>query len=335
MMTPISPIADSASQVNIHLGSRRILNGEHELTTIAVSSFSLFSVLGPLHLESRNEKGVLVESQMPLPQEHTLEEFVALARTRLGVDAVELCQIQFHKTDDAQLDSIRAALDSSGVRLLTVSIDTGNLSGGTPEQRAEDVEHIEHWIAIAARLGATFVRVNTGSPITADMNEDRAALVEALTALSNIAHDHGLQLLIENHGGLSSDPDYLLAIREQVGQDRLGILLDLGNFEPLISVSRGRLMGANPNDTGLNTDSVYENIAKLAPVARLVHVKAHDPASDGSPLLDLDKALQIVTDSDRPDSIEWEGLLGSPWDQTARVLSTVRSWLAQQVDAHA
>ena len=138
------------------------------MTTIAVSSFSLFTVLGPLHMESRSEDGALLEFEVPLPQEHTLEEFIALAKSRLGVDAVELCQIQFDSTDDARLDSIKAALDSNDVRLLTVPIDTGDLAGGTSEQRAEDVERIQQWIAIAARLGATFVRVNTGSPTNAD-----------------------------------------------------------------------------------------------------------------------------------------------------------------------
>lgn len=306
------------------------------MTTIAVSSFSLFTVLGPLRFDTRAEDGTLVESEMPLPQEHTLEEFIGLAKTRLGVDAVELCQIQFDSTDDARLDSIKSALDANGVQLLTVPVDTGDLASGSPEQRAEDVARIERWFRVAARLGATYVRVNTGSPITDDTSEDREGLVAALRSLADSAESHGLALLVENHGGLSSDPDYLLDIREQVGPDRLGILLDLGNFEPLISVSHARFAGGHPEDTGLDMNPVFESIAKLAPVASLVHAKAHDPASDGSDLLDLDKALQIVTASgyDGPISIEWEGLLGNPWDQTERVLDTVRNHFTQPANAN-
>ena len=72
-------------------------------------------------------------------------------------------------------------------------------------------------------------------------------------------------------------------------------------------------------------------------MASLVHAKAHDPASDGTPLFDLDRALQIVADSgyDGPLSIEWEGLLGDPWDHTARVLGLVRDHFAESVDANA
>jgi len=296
------------------------------MRTIAVSSFSLVSVLGPLHIEYRDADGSLVETTMEVPQKHTVEQFIELAKSRLGVNAVELCQIQLGPLDDARIETIRGALDENGVQLLTVPVDTGDLSNATPEQQAEDIERIKVWIDAAARLGATYVRVNTGSPTSTDTRDDRDNLVEALEILSDEARSRGLQLLIENHGGLSSDPDYLLDIRDKVGADRIGILLDLGNFEPLISVAHARLGGATPEDTDLDTSQVFESIAKLAPVATLVHAKAHDPASDGTPLFDISKALRIVADSgyDGPITIEWEGLLGDPWENTHRVVDVVR-----------
>jgi sugar phosphate isomerase/epimerase len=307
------------------------------MSTIAVSSFSLVSILGPLYVEYRDPNGALVETRIDAPQKHTVEEFVALAKTRLGVKAVELCQIQLGPLDDARIDGIRQALDDNDVQLLTVPIDVGDLSGGTPDQRVEDTERIRGWIRVAARLGATFVRVNTGSPTAGTTREDRAGLVEALTTLSDEARAQGVELLIENHGGLSSDPEYLIDIREQVGPDRLGILLDLGNFEPLIGVSHARLAGAAPDDTGLDVSRVYEHIAMLAPVATLVHAKAHDPASDGSPLYDLERALGIVADSgyDGPLTIEWEGLLGDPWEHSARIVDIVRERFPDAVPATA
>lgn len=298
------------------------------MSTIAVSSFSLVSVLGPLHIEYRDADGALVETTMDVPQEHTLEQFIELAKSRLGVNAVELCQIQLGPLDDARIESIRGALDANDVQLLTVPVDTGDLSNATPEQQRDDVERIKIWIDVAARLGATYVRVNTGSPTSTDTHDDRDSLVAALKILSDEARIRGLQLLIENHGGLSSDPDYLLDIREKVGGDRVGILLDLGNFEPLISIAHARLGGAMPEDTGLDTSQVFESIAKLAPVATLVHAKAHDPASDGTPLFDIAKALRIVADSgySGPITIEWEGLLGDPWENTGRVVDVVREY---------
>jgi sugar phosphate isomerase/epimerase len=294
--------------------------------TIAVSSFSLHRVLGPLYLESRGADGEYADVQFPFPREHSLEEFAVLARERFGVDAVELCQIQFDSTSDERLAALAAALRTAGVRVLTVPIDIGDLAGGSAAERAEDVVRIERWFTIAARLGATYVRVNTGSPTEGGTADDRAGLVAALRGLASSAEALGLRLLVENHGGASSDPEYLLALREEVGPEHLGILLDLGNFEPLVTISHARFGGMAPPDAGLDLEPVYDKIARLAPVATLVHAKAYDLASDGSPLLDLKRALRIVADTgyEGPFSIEWEGVTGDPWVRTGETLAVVR-----------
>jgi hypothetical protein len=134
-----------------------------------------------------------------------------------------------------------------------------------------------------------------------------------------------MRLLVENHGGPSSDPDYLLELRDQV--DGLGILLDLGNFEPLVSVSRARFAGDDLATDHLDTDHVYDRIRRLAPVAELVHVKAFDPRENGSPLLDVDRALSVVHAAGfaGPYSIEWEGHRTDPWEATGDLLGRIRT----------
>jgi sugar phosphate isomerase/epimerase len=296
------------------------------MSTLAVSSFSLHRVLGPLRLERRNDAGEIEYLELPMPREHTLEEFAVLARDRLGVSAVELCQIQFDSSTDERVAELATALGAAGVRVLAVPIDAGDLLGGTELTRAEDVARIEHWFAIAERLGATYVRVNTGNPVAASDAANRPGLIDALRTLAKSAQELGLRLLIENHGGASSDPDFLLGVRAEVGSENLGILLDLGNFEPLVAVSHGRFHGREVDDTRIDREPVYANIARLAPEADLVHAKAYDNASDGTPLLDLDRALGIVADSGYTGSVsvEWEGLLGDPWERTADVVAAVR-----------
>jgi sugar phosphate isomerase/epimerase len=297
------------------------------MNTIAVSSFSLHRVLGPLHLEERTPDGGLRDLEIPMPHEHSLEEFAVLARDRFGVHAIELCQIQFDSATDERVDALATALRAADVRVLTVPIDIGDLAGGTDDTQADDVSRIERWFAIAHRLGATYVRVNTGSPLAAGRPAGRDSVVAALSTLASSAERLGLRLLVENHGGPSSDPDFLLSVRDEVGPDHLGILLDLGNFEPIIAVSHARFAGKTVDDVGLDREPVYDSIARLAPVADLVHAKAYDPASDGTPLLDLDRALAIVAASGYagPISIEWEGLTGDPWERTHDTVTTVRS----------
>jgi sugar phosphate isomerase/epimerase len=292
----------------------------------AVSSFSLHSRLGPLRLEQRDEAGVLQPLVIPFPEEHSLEEFGQIAHDRLGVTAIELCQAQFDSADDTRIESLRAALDRAGIKVLTVPIDIGDLTTDSDAFRANDVARIEQWFEIAHRLGANYVRVNAGAPL-GGAGETSRSVVGALRTLSDRARGLGMALLVENHGGLSSDPDFILRLLEDVGHDRLGLLLDVGNFEPLIGISHARFRGEELPSAGLDLSHVYENIERLAPVATLVHAKAIDPASDGTALIDLPRALGIVAASGYSGSVsvEWEGHLGDPWEQTAATLASVRS----------
>jgi hypothetical protein len=291
---------------------------------IAVSSFCFVRQLGPIRFESRNAQGELEVASLPLPRRHTLEEWAELVRDRLATTALELCQIQIDDPDPRRLRRLRDRLDELGMTVRTVPIDFGELDSSDAVRRAADVQHLLDWFDLAQTLDARYVRVNAGSPLADGGPADGSGLRDALRTLSDGARERGMQLLVENHGGPSSDPDVLLSLRADV--DGLGILLDLGNFEPLVTVSRARFMGEHPPTDGLQVEDVYRRIGALAGAASLVHVKAFDPGSDGSPLLDVDRALGIVDAAGYagPFTIEWEGQATDPWDATAGLLDKVR-----------
>ncbi|MFD1716105.1 sugar phosphate isomerase/epimerase family protein [Amnibacterium flavum] len=298
------------------------------VSKLAVSSFSLFREIGPLHFEPRGENGELFSFSMPFPSEYTLEGFVGLVKDRAGVSAIELCQIQFERTDAATIERLRAALETHEVALRTVPIDLGDLGTGNPVHRAEDVERIIRWFGIAEALGTEFVRVNTGTPGPGTTSHDHDGVAEALRRLSDEAGARSMRLLIENHGGASSDPGYLIGLQDAVGPDRVGILLDLGNFEPLVTISTSRLMGGQDESEAIDVEPIYRSIEELAGRADLVHAKDFDPRSDGTPMFDLDRALGIVSASGfiGPISIEWEGALGDPWMHVRDMAGAVRRW---------
>jgi sugar phosphate isomerase/epimerase len=297
------------------------------MSVLAVSSFSLHSVLGPIRLERREDDGRISEFSYDFPRQHSLEEFAALARHKVGVHAIELCQIQFDADDPARIAALREALDQEGVAVLTLPIDSGDLGRDQAAWRADDEERIIGWFDRAQALGAQFARVNAGAPGSTLSPGVRPALVDSLKRLGDASAKRGMKLLVENHGGTSSDPDFLLALLDDVGADRLGLLLDLGNFEPLVSLSHGRFADPDIDDTDLDFEPLYARIAKLAPVASLVHAKSVDPRRDGSPLPDLPRALSIVAEAGYTGniSIEWEGHLGDPWERTATVAAQVRA----------
>jgi len=296
------------------------------MSQIAISSFSLRDVLGPLHFKVRDESGNLQPREFPLPALHSLEEFGKLVKSRLGVATVELCQIQFGDSTPGRIAGLRSALDAAGVTVLTVPIDVGDLAGGPTEHLEEDLATITRWFDIAQTLGARFVRVNVGKPEGGRSWADRGDFLDAMRLLCHRAALRQLRLLVENLGGESSNPEFLLRLQNELGAENIGILLDLGNFEPIQSVAQARFSGEHPLDSALETDVVYQRIAAIAPFADLIHSKAYDPVSDGSHLLDLEKALSIVAEAGFTGdiAIEWEGLNGDPWERTAETLAMTR-----------
>src|SRR3954452_19327308 len=132
---------------------------------ICVSSYSLRQLLGPISGVFRGPDGVKtshVWSQNP--QTMTLLEFPGQVKEHLGLDAVEICQFHLPEHTPAYLDQLKGALSDAGVTLVSMPIDVGDISHANATYREEDLAEIEEWMRIAASLGASKVRVNSGHP---------------------------------------------------------------------------------------------------------------------------------------------------------------------------
>ena len=298
------------------------------MNTLSVSSYSVREQLGPIAFDFVDPQGNDVHIDLPYPKLLTLSEFPARARDTFGVDAIETVAFQFAGLDDPEIDRFATALDASGVRLLNICIDAGDLLETDADKRAADVAVIEQWIARFAAMGSQFVRINPGSPFSAHHGDGLPThLVDALAELGAFAKGHGTRLLVENHGGPSSDPTWMRRLLDAVGPDACGLLLDLGNFDVLTS----RLMpvlfagASDPSEVLAGTDltPLYDGIEALAERAELVSLKAHHVAEDGTVgFVDLERALAILTAHgyDGPLSVEYEGNGGDPWAKSLRVL---------------
>ncbi len=314
------------------------------MTSLSMSSYSVREHLGPVEFSFTDPAGETKTFSFPYQSLSTLAEFPARAKEVFGVDQIETVAFQFREgLDDPELDAFAEALSASGVRLLNVAIDAGDLLEADDDKRAADVAELKRWITRFAEMGSRFVRVNPGSPFSPHHGEQPPLyLVEALIELGDHATAHGARLLVENHGGPSSDPDWMLGLLDAVGREHLGLLLDLGNFDALIQPAMAlmfRPAGAPEIDPvalleNVDLTSVYAGIEALAPRAELVHVKAHDVDDDGVVRpVDLDRAIGILRGHgfDGPLTIEYEGTGGDPWAKSARVLEVARE--AAQVRA--
>ena len=112
--------------------------------------------------------------------------------------------------------------------LLIMVDNQGDLASQNEQERLAGVEKHHKWVDAAHAMGCHSIRVNLfgdGSP-----DAQQAASSDSLSRLGEYAKDFGVNVLVENHGGLSSDPEWLTTIMKNVNMANVGTLPDFGNF---------------------------------------------------------------------------------------------------------
>lgn len=222
-------------------------------------------------------------------------DFAKTAKEEFGIDAVEYVnQFFFDKAANASyIQEMKTRAADSGVRSLLIMVDREGALGDPDEaKRIQAVENHKKWIAAAAELGCHSVRVNAASKGTYEEQLDLAA--DGLWRLTQIAEDHNLSVIVENHGGLSSNGAWLAEVMRKVDHPHCGTLPDFGNF---------RIQGDEWYDR-------YKGVEELMPFAHAVSAKTHDFDEDGNETnTDYMKMMKIVLDAGYHGyvGIEYEG----------------------------
>jgi len=177
-----------------------------------------------------------------------------------------------------------------GLRNVLIMIDDeGNLSTLNKKNRLEAVENHKIWVEAASEMGCHSIRVNLHG--TSDAEKWKVTSSESLSKLSDYASDYNINIIVENHGGLSSDADLLMEVMENVNNDNCGTLPDFGNF----CISRKWGYGDNGCE---NEYDKYEGVKKLMPKAFAVSAKSHAFDENGNETeIDYKKMLSIVKEA--------------------------------------
>ncbi len=222
-------------------------------------------------------------------------DFPKIAREQYGIEGVEFVN-QFFKTkahDSEYLKDLKTRAKDVGVTCVLIMIDgEGDLSATDQKKRDEAVENHKKWVDAAAALGCHAIRVNTGNHYSPT---DVGGVAEACGKLTEYGEKHDIEIICENHGGPSSNPDALLALMKAVNKPTFGTLPDFGNF---------------PKARGKYTIDVYDAIARMMPYAKGVSAKSYDfDASGKETSLDYARIMKIVTDAGYHGfvGIEYEG----------------------------
>ncbi|HAY78793.1 MAG TPA: xylose isomerase [Planctomycetaceae bacterium] len=207
-------------------------------------------------------------------------DFAKVSKEEFGIDAIEYVN-QFFKDkakDQAYLGELKKRADDHGVKTLLIMIDgEGRLGDPDEKKRKQAVENHFKWVEAAKALGCHSIRVNAGSGGTYDEQVQRAA--DGLRQLSEFGAKHGLNVIVENHGGLSSNGEWLAKVIKTVGLSNCGTLPDFGNF---------RIRGNEWYDR-------YQGVTELMPFAKAVSAKSHDFDDQGNETrTDYLKMMKIV-----------------------------------------
>ena len=248
-------------------------------------------------------------------------DFPARARG-LGIEAVEYVNTFFfdRARDGEYLADLKSRCDGEGVTSLLIMCDAeGDIGDPDAAARTQTVENHHKWVEAAAFLGCHSVRVNAAS--AGSFEEQQKLAADGLRQLCEYADAYGIDILVENHGGISSNGEWLAGTLAMVDHARIGSLPDFGNFR----------VSEEPEEWY----DRYEGVTELMPFARAVSAKSYDFDGNGDETtIDYEQMMRIVLDAGYRGwvGIEFEGRMGADAGivKTKDLLERLRDELAPE-----
>jgi L-ribulose-5-phosphate 3-epimerase len=202
-------------------------------------------------------------------------DFPKTARREFGIEAVEYVN-QFFKDkardDDYIAELAKRAADEGVTNVLVMCDGLGDLGDADDKARTQAIENHFPWVEAAKRLGCHSIRVNATSK--GSFEEQQKLAADGLARLTEFAGQLGMNVLVENHGGLSSNGEWLAGVMKLVNRPNCGTLPDFGNFHDY---------------------DRYRGVEELMPFAKGVSAKSHEFDDAGNEVrTDYDRMLRLV-----------------------------------------
>ncbi len=240
---------------------------------------------------------------------------------QFGINAVEYVN-QFFKDkakDQTYLGEMLKRTKDLGVENRLIMIDgEGALGDPDAAKRQQAVENHFRWVEAAKFLGCKIIRVNAQSKGSYEEQQKFAA--DGLRKLSEFGAQHKIAVIVENHGGLSSNGKWLTGVMKLVDHKNCGTLPDFGNFRVSATEEYDRYLG----------------VTEMMPYAKAVSAKSHDFDDQGNEThTDYRKMMNIVLAAKYSGfvGIEYEGQKMSEPDgirATKRLLDTIHDELTKK-----
>lgn len=238
----------------------------------------------------------------------TVLEFPEFCKREFGIYALEIVDGHLKSQKKDYLNQVKRAISAANSVLTCIPIGN-DFTLRDEEERKKQIENVREWIEVADYLNCPVIRVNGGGKD----DKDKDALERVISSIKSLipqAERAGIRVTMENHGGMSSNPEVLVKVVKEVNSKYYGTLPDFGNF---------------PDDIR------YQALEKIAPYAFHVHAKSYEFDERGEETkLDYKRILDIFKKIGYQGylSIEFEGK-GDEVEGVRKTLELIKRYLAQ------
>ena len=240
----------------------------------------------------------------------TLSPFdFSLKAREMGFDAVEyVSSLYWNELKTKPIKKVtKTLLNNSkdhGIKNLLIMVDgEGDLASNSKNNRQKSIDNHKKWIEMAYDLGCHSIRVNLNGEKSKNKWIEYSS--ESLTQLCLISRKDKINIIVENHGGLSSNASYLANVMKNVNLDNCGTLPDFGNF------CIEKIDPENYFSQCINEYDKYQGMTELMLYAKAVSAKSYDFDTNGEEsTIDFKRIIDITKEFnyDGYYGIEYEGL---------------------------
>ncbi|MEC7878457.1 MAG: TIM barrel protein, partial [Bacteroidota bacterium] len=246
--------------------------------------------------------------------------FPDLVKNTYGINGAEYWSIPFmgRENDKDFLNDLKRRSDDIGVDNLIILVDDidiktmqsgPSLASSNKNDRDTAIDYHKKWVDVAKNIGCHSIRINLRS----EEENDQKILEnssESISRLIEFSKQDNISIVIENHGGITGDADWLVSLMKNVDSKHLGTLPDFGTYN--FCIKRGNLNFQSLSENCEDQYNKYLGVKKLMPYAKGVSAKSHEFDKDGEELsTNYSRMIKIISESNYKGyiTIEYEGAM--------------------------
>ena len=150
-------------------------------------------------------------------------DFPRIAREDFDINGIEFVSTLFELPTYSYLNRLRRNAEKHNVAMILIMVDDeGETCDPSKEKRIQTAINHRKWVDIAKYLGCHSIRTNCRGPKNAPKDQALEWAADCYNRLLEYAVPAGIGILIENHGGLSNDPDWMVSLFKKVDNPYFG-----------------------------------------------------------------------------------------------------------------